>query len=383
MQVFKAYFKVLNDYKEPMIMYIVIFAVLLYFFIIPALGKNNNEGYVEQDCKFAVFDYDESEASKAFVSYLSKRNTVVEIKADEKEVIQDELYYRNIVCALRIPEGFEEQMESGRVEDILEVVTIPGTQAASVFESQIDGYLSAVSTYADAGFSLTEAMEKAEKALDVNVDVSLPDDGDVSAHTSRYYYYNYLAWIMICIMILGVCPILLTFAKDEIKKRMECSAYHFSSFNKELLLGVLVTGIGICVLLVVLSVMCFGKDMMNISGLLNIVNLICYMLVALAIAFVISRLIHNIDLLNMAANIISLGMSFLCGIFVPREFLGEGVIKLAHFLPAYWYNQTVTALDRYTPEVLPDVVKYMGIEVLFAVVIVVVGLVIARKQQMK
>lgn len=382
MQVFKAYFKVLNEYKKPMIMYIVIFAIVLFVFIIPNLA-GKNEGYIEESCNFAVFDYDNSKASEGFVDYLSKGNEVVEIAGDEKEIIQDELYYRNIVCALRIPEGFEAKLKNGDAKEILEVVTIPGTTSSSVFESQIDGYLSAVTTYMDAGFSLDDSMKKAEKALDVSIDVSLPDESDAGLHSSRYYFYNYLAWIMICIMILGVCPILLTFSKDEIKKRMECSAYSFSNLNKELLLGVLFTGLGICVILVLLSLVCLGKDMLNVSGLLNAANLICYMLVALALAFVISRLIKNIDMLNMAANIISLGMSFLCGIFVPKEFLGESVIKIAHFLPAYWYNQAVTALDHYTPSVLPDVVKYMGIEILFAVVIVVIGLVIARKQQMK
>lgn len=382
MQVFKAYFKVLNEYKKPMIMYLVIFAIVLFCFIIPNLA-GKNEGYVEQSCDFAVFDYDNSRSSKDFISYLSKNNELVEIAGDEKEIIQDELYYRNIVCALRIPEGFEEKLEHGDAKEMLEVVTIPGTTASSVFESEIDGYLSAVTTYMDAGFSLEDAMEKAEKALDVEVNVSLPDESDAGLHSPRYYFYNYLAWVMICIMILGVCPILLTFNKNEIKNRVECSSYRFSDLNKELLLGVLITGLGICIILAILSVICFGEDMFNISGLLNMINLICYMLVALAISFVISRLIKKDDMLNMAANIISLGMAFLCGIFVPKEFLGEGVIKLAHFLPAYWYSQTVDRLDHYTPEVLPEITQYMGIEILFAMVIVALGLVVARKQQMR
>lgn len=382
MQVFKAYFKVLNEYKKPMIMYLVIFAIVLFCFIIPNLA-GKNEGYVEQSCDFAVFDYDNSRSSKDFISYLSKNNELVEIAGDEKEIIQDELYYRNIVCALRIPKGFEEKLEHGDAKEMLEVVTIPGTTASSVFESEIDGYLSAVTTYMDAGFSLEDAMEKAEKALDVEVNVSLPDESDAGLHSPRYYFYNYLAWVMICIMILGVCPILLTFNKNEIKNRVECSSYRFSDLNKELLLGVLITGLGICIILAILSVICFGEDMFNISGLLNMINLICYMLVALAISFVISRLIKKDDMLNMAANIISLGMAFLCGIFVPKEFLGEGVIKLAHFLPAYWYSQTVDRLDHYTPEVLPEITQYMGIEILFAMVIVALGLVVARKQQMR
>lgn len=382
MQVFKTYFKVLNQHKSPIIMYIIIFSIVLFCFIVPNLA-GKNEGYVEKSCNFAVFDYDETKASKAFVDYLSQNNKVVEIEGDEKEIIQDELYYRNITCALRIPKGFANDLENGNRDEILEVVTIPGTTASSVFESQLDSYLKTVTGFVDAGMSLEDAMTKAKKVLDVDVKVSLPDESDAGVYSARFYYYNYLAWIMICMMILGVCPVLLAFREEQIKNRIECSSYRFVNLNRELLLAVLVSGLGICALLGIMSVGFFGKDMLNISGLLNVVNLICYMLVALAIAFVISKLIAKEEMLNMAANIISLGMSFLCGIFVPKELLGENVIKIAHFLPAYWYSQTVTALEHYNINVLPTVAKYMGIELLFALAIVVLGLAVAKKQQMR
>ncbi len=383
MQVFKAYFKVLNQYKGSVIRYITIFVIILYFFIVPALAESDNQDYVEKKCAFTVFDYDNSQASKGVIDYLSKRNTLVEIKADEKEVIQDELYYRNIVCALRIPKGFERHLKEGTAEDFLEVVTIPGTRASAAFETQLDGCLSAVATYIDAGFSVSEAMEKAEKALDVNVEVSLSDGGDDTVHTGRYYYYNYLAWVLMCVMIEGISPCLLVFSRDEMKKRMECSAYRFSRFNKELMLSVFVSGLMICGVFVLVSVAGFKNEMLNVSGLLNIINMLCYMLVALAIAFLTSRLLHRVDLLAMVSNIISLGMAFLCGIFVPRQFLGDNIVKVAHFLPAYWYSEAVTALDRYTSGMLPDIMKYMGVELLFAVVLVVLALAISRKQQMK
>ncbi len=382
MQVFKVYFKILKQHNKPLLMYIVIFSIVLFCFIIPNMS-GEEKGYEEQSCDFAVFDYDDSKASKAFVKYLSKNNQVVKIAKDDKETIQDELYYRNITCVLRIPKGFQASLENGEMEEVLEVVTIPGTTAASVFEREINSYLDCVTTFMGTGCSMDESIEKAEKMLDVNIKVSLPDNSDAGVYSARYYFYNYLGWIIICMVILSVCPILLVFYSKEIRNRVECSSYRFVNLNKELLLGILVTGFGICGLLGILSVITMGKDMLNLSGLLNVVNLLCYMLVALAIAFVVSRLIKKEDMLNMIANIISLGMAFLCGIFVPREFLGKNVIKLAHFLPAYWYSQAVNVLEHFSPALLPELMTYMGIQLLFALVIVVLGLVIARKQQMR
>lgn len=44
---------------------------------------------------------------------------------------------------------------------------------------------------------------------------------------------------------------------------------------------------------------------------------------------------------NAIVNTVSLGSSFLCGVFVQQELLGETVPSIARFLPAYWYVKAV------------------------------------------
>ena len=74
-----------------------------------------------------------------------------------------------------------------------------------------------------------------------------------------------------------------------------------------------------------------------------ILNMLVYACVALSLAFLVSKLTQSEQILSMCANVISLGMAFLCRIFVPREFLSDTVMAIAHFLPAYWYaNATGT-----------------------------------------
>ena len=51
------------------------------------------------------------------------------------------------------------------------------------------------------------------------------------------------------------------------------------------------------------------------------------------------------ETVSMVSNVIALGMSFLSGVFVPIEFLGDGIIKVAHFLPAYWYIMGARLID--------------------------------------
>lgn len=55
------------------------------------------------------------------------------------------------------------------------------------------------------------------------------------------------------------------------------------------------------------------------------------------IAILISIIKSNAKSVAMIANIISLEMSFLCGVFVEQSLHGESVLKVSRFLPAYWY----------------------------------------------
>ncbi len=64
---------------------------------------------------------------------------------------------------------------------------------------------------------------------------------------------------------------------------------------------------------------------------------------ALGIVFLIGQVMKKAETVSMVSNVIALGMSFLSGVFVPIEFLGDGIIKAADFLPAYWYITGSTA----------------------------------------
>ncbi len=63
------------------------------------------------------------------------------------------------------------------------------------------------------------------------------------------------------------------------------------------------------------------------------------LLVALSLAYLVGILAKNSSMLNGIVNVISLGMSFLCGVFIPLEYMSGSVRKAAMFLPVYWYEK--------------------------------------------
>ena len=83
-------------------------------------------------------------------------------------------------------------------------------------------------------------------------------------------------------------------------------------------------------------------------------------------------------------NVLSLGMSFLCGVFVPVSLLSEGVRSVSRFLPVYWYEQVVKIIADnavFSTEQFQKIWQCIGIQLLFAAAILSVGLVISKYKQ--
>ncbi len=146
--------------------------------------------------------------------------------------------------------------------------------------------------------------------------------------------------------------------------------------NMELYTAMVITEIGFCFcyfIVVLLGMRDF--QLFSFQGMLYCLNTLCFMVVTLGIVFLIGQMVKKVPALNMISNIIALGMSFLCGIFVPLEYLGEGLVKVAHFLPAYWYITSAVEIDSYTAgKELGELWQGLGIQLLFGVAFVCAGL---------
>ena len=191
--------------------------------------------------------------------------------------------------------------------------------------------------------------------------------------------YRYLAYLFIALAVSSVSPILVSLYKKDVNVRQNCSAIKQSSYNMQLFLSILLTGVGFCSVFVVLALVLAGPVIFSLKGLLYILNMVIFMTISLAIAFLVANITSTINVLSMFANIIGLGCSFLGGVFVPIEMLSDGVIKAAHFLPSYWYivgNNSILTMGTQTS--VTDTFAKLGIEALFALAIILVALTIQK-----
>ena len=71
----------------------------------------------------------------------------------------------------------------------------------------------------------------------------------------------------------------------------------------------------------------------------------------------------------MISQIFGLGMAFISGCFMPQSMLGNGILTVAKFLPAYWYVKANDILSGARIGTMRDVWVCFGVEFVFFVLL--------------
>ncbi|MDE6852274.1 MAG: ABC transporter permease [Lachnospiraceae bacterium] len=372
MQVYKCFMKILKKRAGSIVMYMGIFIALCV--ITSSQGKESEEMKFEaSQYQLAVFDQDQSEVSQGLTDYLAEQNTLVSLQ-DEAETIQDEIYNRNIHCALRIQNGFGRAAAQGQGDGMIEITAVPGTVYGEAFTQTINGYMSILGTYLRGGFAVNEALERTKQAMELSASVSMADGGNDGTYSKLYYFFKYLAYIYIVVCIEALGPVLITFRKKEVRDRIVSSPYPVNRSSLGQYAGMITLG-AVLVLIHMVMLLVMRIPFFSFQGMLFLLNELCYLAVCLGIVFFIGQVVTNIQLLSMIANVVGLGSSFLGGVFVPLEMMGERIVSLAHILPSYWYVRACQQIDFLEQgESLRSVLACMGVEILFGMALFCIGL---------
>lgn len=385
MLVFKTYFKLLNKYKGNIILY---FAIFLGFslFMTTILSSSGEESFQAERLDIAIVDRDGKTVGIAIENYFKENNDFAEVP-DNKKKILDELYWRALDYVLVIPKGFEESLINGEEPMELECMKVPGNFESSYFESELNLYMSKLTGLLKAGYSLEEAQDMLMELSDEKTDVEIASFVNANQHDVCTSFFAYAPYLFISVGIVGIGIILLCFNKDEVKKRTECGALQMKERITGLSAGILVFG-----LILYLSVILVGAIISKGSILTDnrmpffMLNMFAILIFSLSLGFFAGMTAKTSEAVNGMVNIFSLGLCFLGGVFVPREFFGAGVDKVAKFIPTYWYtvsNETIGAMKEVTSGFIDEIAAQTGVIFCYALVIFAVTLVIVsgrRKQ---
>lgn len=373
MQVYRLFFKILRSQLGQVIMYICIFATITSI-ISGQNAADDGKTFKMSSFDIAVDDHDNSEASRALTDCLLKDNEEASIPDFDTETIQDELFNRNISAAVIIPEGYGAMISSGKTKNVVDVFTLNGTMAADIIYSRINNYIGYVAAFAAAGSSIDDATAAADDIINTHADVNVLDNSS-DTKGRPFYFFSYLAYVFICIAFSGAAPILMVLNQENIRTRIACSSYKLSRINRETALALATFGIAICGVILILGSATVGEEMFTATGILYIINMLVYMTMSIGLVFFAGQLITSNNMVSIAANVIGLGFSFLGGVFVPLEYMSGSIVKIGQFLPSYWYITSCNYINSYTGGNITPLLGYLGVELIFAAVFFVAGLV--------
>ena len=190
MQVYKTFFLMLKKQKGMILMYLGIFVAVAW--LVAGQGQKNEEKQFQKESyTFAVLDHDDTEISRGLTAYMGKEHKQVEIRDDE-ELIQDEIFARNVNAVIRIPKGFGEALKAGKeLRPVL--LSVPGTVYGQVFQSLGTEYEKVLKMNLAGGMDVTEALKITEATCRESVPVSFLESGeDTQSHSSLYSFFVYI-----------------------------------------------------------------------------------------------------------------------------------------------------------------------------------------------
>lgn len=389
MQVFNLYFKLLKSNKWVIIMYFVIFlAVALVVSDAQSTdGNNNQETMKEEILTIAIVDEDKVTFGKGLREYFGKGNDIMEMEYDE-DAILDKLYWRQLDYALVIPKGFEKSLLDENIEDMeLKCMKVPGYFDASFFESELSMYTAKLTSLLQVGYSLEEAQRQLLDLQDEETTVEVATFINENQNDRTTMFLIYVPYLFITLGMNGIGLILLTFNAPLVKARMECSSTTLKKRLTGLIGGIVLYGVLLMgAVLVVVAILSKGSIFIDVRFPYFLLNMFAMLLFGLSLGFFTGTIAKNQDVVNGLVNVISLGLCFLGGVFVPYEFFGEAVLKVAKFVPTYWYavtNMSIGAMTEMTSELAQDIFWQMGLIVGYALVIFAVTIVIIANKRKK
>ena len=379
MTVFKTFCKIVNKYKATIIMYTVI---LIAFAGFNMQTSDNSTSFVASKPDILIINQDEEVGiTENLVKYIEENTNIVNIEKDE-EAINDALFYRDVNYIIYIPKNYRQDFLEGKNPQI-EIKTT-GDYQASLAEMILERYLNLANIYRESTESEEELITKINETLSKQTEIEITSKLDINNLSRAVFYYNFLNYSILAGSVYVICIILSSFKEEKIRKRTIISSMSYKKYNRQLLISNSMLAIILWLLYVILSFILIGKTMFTVHGLILIINSFIFSICSLCIAFLIANLVNNKNAINGIVNVIALGSSFLCGAFVPMEWLPDTVIKIAHILPSYWYiqnNETVKTLENITPETMQPIIINMGIILIFSIIFVMLTNIVSKKKR--
>lgn len=381
MTVFKTILKILNKLKGMLILYTV---MLISITIINQKSGNNISNFEESKPDILIVNKDESnDITTNFVNYINKHSEIKDIDTNDEEKINDAIFYRDVNFVIYIPENFGNDLLNDK-NPTLEYKS-SGDEYSSYSEMLVEKYIKMLLMYKDY-YRGDELISKVNNVLETETKVELRTTLDTSELSSITRYFNFLNYAFLAGCVYCISMILSSLKEENVRKRTIISSFNYKKYNRIVLLTNAIVIFVMWILYVILSIILFKDFMISSNGLAYIANSFAFAICSLTIGFLIGNITQNKNAIGGIVNVVALGSSFLCGCFVPFEYMPEYAIKIAHIFPTYYFvlnNESIKTIEIFNFENIKGLLINEGIIIAYSLAFIVLTNYITRKINFK
>ena len=379
MTVFKTFFRIVNKLKPTIILYT---ALLIIFGAFNMKTRDNNINFVNSKPDILIINQDVNKGlTKNLIDYMKKNSNIVKIENNE-EKINDALFYREVSYVIYIPKDYRKNVLLGKNPKL--DIKKTDEYDAHLSEMMLKRYIKLQNIYNKEAGSEDELITLINDNINDDVNVKITSKVDTSKTYNIAYYFNFASYSILAIIIYIICLVLCSFKEESISKRINISSINYKSHNNKILLASIVFSSIVCLLFVIIGVTIVGDIMFSIRGLISIINSFIFTFCALTLSILISSITNNKNAISGIVNVIALGSAFLCGAFVPAEYLPSSVLNFAHILPAYYYinsNDLLKNIDVINISSMHPIIINMVIIIIFSILFIILNNIVTRKKR--
>lgn len=379
MTVFKTILKILNKLKGMLILYTV---MLISITVFTQTNNNNMTGFEESKPDALIINKDtENVVTTGFVDYISKHAEIKDIDINDEEKINDAIFYRDVNFVIYIPENFGNDILNGK-NPVLDYKS-SGDEYSSYSKMLVEKYIKIINIYKDY-YSGDELINKVNNIAEKEVKVDLKTTLDTSHLSKMTNYFNFLNYAFLAGCVYCISMILASIKEKNVMKRTIISSFNYKKYNRIVLLSNSIVIFAMWVLYMILSLVLFKDLMLTQNGLAYVINSFIFAICSLTIGFLVGNITQNKNAIGGIVNVIALGSSFLCGCFVPREYMPDYVLKIARVFPTYYFvsnNQLIKETEIFNFESVKLMLINGGIIIGFSLIFIILTNYISKRKQ--
>ncbi|WP_302630459.1 ABC transporter permease [uncultured Eubacterium sp.] len=379
MTVFSTILKILNKLKGMLILYTVMLVAITT--INQTLG-NKVTNFEESKPDMLIVNNDSKNViTDGFVDYIKKHANIKDIDTSNQDKINDAIFYRDVNFVIYIPENFGKDLKEGKEPSLKYKET--GDEYAAYSRMLVEKYIKTVKTYKDY-YSGRQLIEKVNNIVGNDTKVQVKSSLDTSKMSTMTAYFNFLNYALLAGCVYCITMILASLKQENVRKRTIVSSFNYRKYNRIVLFSNAIVIVAMWILYMILSLILFKDTMFTANGLAFVLNSLVFALCGLSIGFLIGNITTNKAAIGGIVNVVALGTSFLCGCFVPFEYMPDYVLKIAHILPTYYFvanNQLIKTIESFNIDTLKPIFINVGVVLAFTIVFVTLSNYISKKKQ--